>query len=69
MTAPVIAPAPLPSPPSPLQEVVARIITSRRITRIDQCLLLALGGSSSDDQHLINQVFDCLRQGRLRVVE
>jgi hypothetical protein len=69
MTASVIAPAPLSDAPSPLQEVVARIISSRRITRIDQCLLLALSGSSSTDQHLINQVFDCLRQGRLRVVE
>jgi hypothetical protein len=55
--------------PSPLQEVVDRILSSRRITRIDQCLLLALSSSSTDDQHLINEVFDRLRQGRLRVVE
>lgn len=56
-------------PPSALQEVVQRILTSRRITRIDQRLLLSLGSSNQEEQTLINQVFDRLRRGLLKVVD
>jgi hypothetical protein len=55
--------------PSALQSVVDRILRSRQITRLDQCLLLAVSETTPDDHRLISQVFDCLSQGRLRVVE
>ncbi len=67
MTTQSLAPASIES--SPLQSVVDRILRSRQITRLDQCLLLAVSDTTADDQRLINQVFDRLRQGRLRVVE
>ena len=52
-----------------LQEVVNQILTSRRITRFDQHLLLAARSLSGEEQRLINQVFDRLRAGFLRVVD
>lgn len=52
-----------------LQEVVDRILTSRKITRIDQRLLLSLSSLSWEEQTLINQVFDRLRNGFLKVVD
>ncbi len=67
MTTQSLAPASIQS--SPLQSVVDRILRSRQITRLDQCLLLAVSETTPADQQLINQVFDRLRQGRLRVVE
>lgn len=70
MNAPAVAPAPLQPAvaPAPLQDVVDRILRSRQITRLDQALLLAMNETTPSDQQLINQVFDRLRQGRLRVV-
>lgn len=55
-------------PPS-LQDVVDRILTSRRITRVDQRLLVSLANLSYDEQTLLNKVFDRLRRGLLRVVD
>lgn len=55
-------------PPS-LQDVVDRILTSRRITRLDQRLLLSLANLSREEQTLLNEVFDRLRRGLLRVVD
>lgn len=55
-------------PPS-LQDVVDRILTSRRITRVDQRLLISLANLSRDEQALLNEVFDRLRRGLLRVVD
>lgn len=52
-----------------LQEVVDRILTSRKITRIDQRLLLSLNSLNWEEQTLINQVFDRLRNGLLKVVD
>ena len=52
-----------------LQEVVTRILTSRRITRIDQQLLVSLAKLSGDEQALLNEVFDRLHRGLLRVVD
>lgn len=55
-------------PPS-LQDVVDRILTSRRITRVDQRLLISLANLSYEEQTLLNEVFDRLRRGMLRVVD
>jgi hypothetical protein len=55
--------------PVSLQEVVERILASRQITRLDQQLLLSLSSLSGDEQNLINQVFDRLRSGLLKVVD
>ena len=52
-----------------LQEVVSRIMTSRRITRSDQHLLLSTRSLGGEEQRLINQVFDRLRAGFLKVVD
>ncbi len=55
-------------PPS-LNDVVDRILSSRRITRIDQRLLIALADRSNDEHTRLNEVFDRLRRGLLRVVD
>jgi len=52
-----------------LQDVVNRILTSRCITRLDQRLLVSLAKLSRDEQKLLNEVFDRLRRGLLRVVD
>ncbi|MGB3494547.1 MAG: hypothetical protein WBA57_17600 [Elainellaceae cyanobacterium] len=55
-----------------LEDIIARIFLSRRITRQDQQLLMHLGAQAIQDQKalkLINSVFDALRQGLLRVVD
>ncbi len=51
------------------QDVVNRILTSRCITRLDQRLLVSLAKLSRDEQALLNEVFDRLRRGLLRVVD
>jgi hypothetical protein len=55
--------------PVPLAEIVTRILASRRITRLDQKLLLSQGYLTYEEQSLINQVFDRLRKGFLKVVD
>jgi len=55
--------------PLSLQAVVDRILTSRRITRVDQRLLVSLANLSREEQALLNEVFDRLRRGLLRVVD
>jgi hypothetical protein len=52
-----------------LKDVAEHILSSRRITRRDQRLLLALTASSSEELNLISQVFDRLRRGLLKVVD
>lgn len=54
---------------SPVQAVVDRILSSRRITRQDQRSLLSLSNLSREEQRLIDQVFDRLRMGLLKVVD
>jgi hypothetical protein len=51
------------------RQVVERILTSRTITRIDQQILLACQTLSLEEQNLVNQVFDRLQRGLLKVVE
>ena len=61
---------PAPSTISPiLQALVDRILASRRITRFDQRALLALKSLTSEEQSLVNLLFDRLHQGLLRVVD
>ncbi len=52
-----------------VQEVVSRILASRQITRFDQRILLSARSLSGEEQRLINQVFDRLRTGFLKVVD
>ena len=55
-----------------IEEAVNRILSTRRITRYDQRLIMALYSDrqlSDTDHDLLNRVYDALMQGRLRVVE
>jgi hypothetical protein len=55
-----------------IEEMVAKIFATRRITRTDQMTLMTMftqGGISANDEMLINQIYEALNQGRLRVVE
>ncbi|MEM7064088.1 MAG: hypothetical protein AAF572_13100 [Cyanobacteria bacterium P01_B01_bin.77] len=55
-----------------VEEMVAKIFATRRITRVDQIILMEMfagNNISANDQMLINQIYDALNQGRLRVVE
>jgi hypothetical protein len=62
MNAPTVAPV-------SLEQLVERILTSRKITRLDQHALLALSKLNSQECALINRVFDRLRLGLLKVVD
>jgi len=67
----------MPARPSPvdqsIEQVVDRILNSRKITRTDQQTLMSALMSknmlTTKEQLLINQVFDTLRKGMLRVVD
>jgi hypothetical protein len=52
-----------------IQQVVERILTTRRITRLDQHLLLMTQQLTLEERTLVNQIFDRLRQGLLKVVD
>ena len=56
-----------------IEQVVDRILSSRKISRTDQQALMAAlmskNAISTKDQLLINRVFDALRKGQLRVVD
>ncbi len=54
-----------------LQSIAGRVMTSRRITRGDQQLLMSLivHGHNEADNLLINQIHEELRRGIIRVVE
>jgi hypothetical protein len=55
-----------------IEEMVSKILATRRISRTDQHVLMTLfsqGNISANDEMLINQIYDALNQGRLRVVE
>ncbi|MGA7937044.1 MAG: hypothetical protein WCA35_26060 [Kovacikia sp.] len=52
-----------------VHQVVGRILNSRRITREDQHVLLSLTILSPEERALLNQVFDRLQKGLLRVVD
>lgn len=48
-------------------EAIDRIFASRRITRADQRLFLSMPNLNAEEQMLINQVFDRLHRGLLKV--
>lgn len=56
-----------------IQNLVEQILKTRRMTRVDQqtfmSALLSKDSLSLEDQGHINQVFDCLRTGMIRVVD
>ncbi|PZV19365.1 MAG: hypothetical protein DCF22_00355 [Leptolyngbya sp.] len=56
-----------------LEQMVQKITSSGRITRVDQqqfmATLLSLNTLNSTEEALINRVFELLRAGRLRVVD
>jgi len=55
-----------------LETTIEKIFATRRITRNDQQLLMCLfsqGNLSSTDKDLLDQVYEALNQGRLRVVD
>jgi hypothetical protein len=55
-----------------LEMTIEKILTTRRITRNDQRLLMRLFSQSdlsSADKDLLDRVYEALNQGRLRVVD
>jgi hypothetical protein len=52
-----------------LEPIAERILSSRRITRADQLLLLTPHSLTVQEQALVNRVFDRLRSGLIRVVD
>lgn len=61
---------PMQAPQTPsacFMEAVDRIFASRRITRADQRLFLSMPNLNAEEQMLINQVFDRLHRGLLKV--
>jgi len=55
-----------------IEEMVSKIFATRRITRSDQHVLMTMfsrGNISATDEMLINQIYEALNQGRVRVVE
>jgi len=55
--------------PLSIQQVVAKIFATRRITRIDQQLILSLTNLNSEEQALLDEVSKRLRRGLLRVAD
>lgn len=55
--------------PDSLEQVVNRILSSRKITRKDQISLLSLYSLTAQQKMLTNRVFDLLRAGLIRVVD
>ncbi len=57
----------------PIQQIAARIIDSRRISRTDQqtlmSALLSSDSLSPEEQNLIQQIYQDLKIGLIRVVE
>jgi len=55
-----------------LEATVEKILSTRRITRQDQHLLMMLGNRhqlNHQDVMLIDRIYDALHQGRLRVID
>lgn len=55
-----------------IEAMTEKIFSTRRITRQDQRALMSMlsqGTLTSSDKDLINQVYEALNQGRLRVVD
>lgn len=63
----------LPSPQISFQEVAHQILATRRITRADQNRFMmaafAKDALSRDEQLLVDQVFEALKRGLVKVVD
>lgn len=61
------------SPDTFIDILLKRILGARRMSRQDQALfmkaLLTKGNLSEKEQHQINQVYEALRNGMIRVVD
>jgi hypothetical protein len=58
--------------PSPIEQTLEQILTSRKITSKEQRWLISLcfkGSLSYQQEHLINQVYEALRNGWLAVIK
>lgn len=55
-----------------VEKRIAQIFAARQITRTDQAFLMSVfasGNISATDEALINQLYEALTAGRLKVVE
>jgi hypothetical protein len=52
-----------------LERIVERIFASRCITRADQRIFMSLNSVDTQEQSLINRVYEGLHRGLLRVVD
>ncbi|HAJ61466.1 MAG TPA: hypothetical protein DCP31_21265 [Cyanobacteria bacterium UBA8543] len=56
----------------PIQQIAARIIDSRQITRVDQNILMSALFSkdslSQEEQNLVQQIYKDLKLGLIRVI-
>ncbi len=57
------------SSPHSLEQLINHILDSRQLTRQDQRQLLSLQSLTSQEQTLVNRLFDRLRLGLVRVVD
>jgi hypothetical protein len=57
------------APATSLEQLIDHILSSRQITRQDQRQLLARQNLTTQEQTLINRLFDRLRLGFVRVVD
>jgi transcriptional regulator of acetoin/glycerol metabolism len=63
---------PVAAPQTSLQQVIDQILSSHKITRHDQQLLMAMfsqGALNIEEQTLFNRVYEALRKGLLRVMD
>ena len=63
--------AELVAPQVTLEQIVAKILASRRISRLDQRLLMAASYQSAlttQEENLLKQVYELLHRGLLKVV-
>jgi len=61
----------LATPQATLEQIVAKILASRRISRIDQRLLMAVScqtALTTQEENLLKQVYELLHRGLLKVV-
>lgn len=61
----------LATPQATLEQIVAKILASRRISRIDQRLLMTVScqtALTTQEENLLKQVYELLHRGLLKVV-
>jgi hypothetical protein len=63
--------AELVAPQATLEQIITKILTSRRISRLDQRLLMAASCQATlttQEENLLKQVYELLHRGLLKVV-